>query len=138
MAGDRITLQGAHGAQIRIEGLRATLRALQSSGADMSAMPDVMHALGMLVADTARPRVPRLSGRMVGTLRAGRGKTKAVIRMGGARVPYAGVIHYGWPARGIRAQPVLAQAHAEAMPRVLAHLDDALTDILRDNNLDTD
>lgn len=119
--------------RIRVEGLSRTLRALSKAGADAGDMRNLMHSIGMLVVRAAHP--PVLTGRLAGTLRAGKGKTKAVVRAGGARAPYAGVIHYGWPARGIPAQPYLTQALNRTRSDVFATLDRGLADLLRNNNL---
>lgn len=137
MAGD-YHLAG-DGASVRIEGLGRTLRALAKAGADAQDMRDAMHRLGMVVVTAARPRVPigkgPAAGRTLSTLRAGRGKTKAVVRMGGARAPYAPVVHYGWPARNIDPQPSLVDAYQATRPRVLAQLDTELGQLLKSNRL---
>lgn len=119
--------------RIRVEGLRRTVRALEQSGADAQDMKDLMHALGSIIVNAAQP--PAVSGRLAGTVRAGRGKTKAVVRAGGARAPYAGVIHYGWPAHNIAPQPFLSAALQAERSDVLRALEDGLEDITRRNNL---
>lgn len=124
----------AHGdVRLRIEGLGKTLRAATAAGADAEDMKSLMHTLGMLVVRAARP--PRDSGDLTGTLRAGRGKTKAVVRAGGARAPYAGVIHYGWPAHHIEPHPFLTEALAATRPQILDQLDKGLGDLLAKHNL---
>jgi len=52
-----------------------------------------------------RRRAPRRTGRLAGSVRALR-KIRAVTLAVGTevRVPYAGPINFGWPARNIRAQ----------------------------------
>src|SRR5690625_8028143 len=92
-----ITISAGEDVQFRITGLRETLRAMEQAGADAESMRDLMHAIGLTVVHAASPL--RVTGTLAGTLRAGRGKTKAVVRAGSAAVPYAGPIHYGWPAR---------------------------------------
>jgi hypothetical protein len=119
--------------RIRVTGLRRTVRALEQSGADAQDMRDLMHALGSIVVDAANP--PAVSGALAGTIRAGRGKTKAVVRAGGARVPYAGVIHYGWPAHDISPQPFLSEALQAERSDVFSALEEGLEAITRRNNL---
>lgn len=119
--------------RLRVEGLGRTIRALSKSGADAQDMKDLMHSIGTLVVRAANP--PVLTGRLSTTLRAGRGKTKAVVRAGGARAPYAGVIHYGWPARNIAPNQFLTEALNRQRRNVLAALDEGLAEILRKNNL---
>lgn len=124
---------GSGAGRVRIKGLAKTVRALEKAGADTQDMKDLMHALGMLIVNAAQP--PVLSGSLSGTIRAGRGKTKAVVRAGGARTPYAGVVHYGWPAHNIAPQPFLKEALQSERSDVLRALDDGLADILRKNDL---
>lgn len=76
-----------------------------------------------MVAAEARGRVPVRSGRLrktikaratpkAGHVRAGnnlRQRTKSGKRSGSA-VPYAGPIHFGWPAHGIEPNPFLYEA----------------------------
>ena len=124
---------GSGAGRVRIEGLAKTVRALEKAGADSQDMKDLMHALGMFVVNAAD--APVLSGTLQGTIRAGRGKTKAVVRAGGARAPYAGVIHYGWPARNIQPTNFLSEALQRERGDILSALDDGLADILRKNDL---
>lgn len=119
--------------RLRVQGLSRTIRALSQAGADAEDMRALMHALGMDVVTAAKP--PIRSGALAATLRAGRGKTKAVVRAGGARTPYAGVIHYGWPARNIAPQPFLSDALAARRAHLLGMLDAGISDLLRKNNL---
>lgn len=123
------------GVQIRIDGLRKTLRALEAAGTAAEDMRDLMHSLGLIVVNAAQPATPTLTGALRGTLRAGRGKTKAVIRAGTAAVPYAGVQHYGWPARGINATNFLTNAVQSTRNTTFAALDEGIGDLLKKQNL---
>ena len=123
------------GVRVRIEGLSQTIRALRAAGTDMQDMSALMHAIGTSVVQVARPRAPHLSGALARSVRAGRGKTKAVVRAGSARLPYAGVQHYGWPARRIAAHPFLVQALQSSRSHIYDQLDKGLAEILRKNHL---
>lgn len=118
---------------VRVDGLREALRAMRDAGADAQDMAELMHQLGTLVVLAANP--PVQSGALDSTVRAGRGKTKAVVRAGSRRVPYAGVIHYGWPARNIAPNPFLTEALQRQRGAVLAALDRGLGDLLAEHNL---
>ncbi len=80
---------------LRTQGLGALLRHFEQAGADTQDMKDLMHAIGSMVVEDAKKRVPRKDEKLVKTLRAGRGKTKAVVRAGSKAIKYAGIIHYG-------------------------------------------
>lgn len=109
------------------------MRALTKAGADAQDMKDLMHSIGSIVVDAAD--APAKSGALAGTIRAGRGKTKAVVRAGGARTPYAGVIHYGWPARGISPQPFLTEALQANRSAVFAALEAGIDELISKNGL---
>jgi hypothetical protein len=49
---------------------------------------------------------------------------------GRASVPYAGPIHWGWPARNISANPFLSNAAVESQPRWLTGYDSDLKKIV--------
>ena len=118
---------------VRVEGLSRAVSALRKAGADSQDMKRLMHDIGMIVVRAAQP--PVLTGRLRQSMRAGNGKTKAVVRAGGARVPYAPIIHYGDSHRNIEAQPFLTQALQRTRGQQFNKLDDGIGDILRKNNL---
>lgn len=134
MAADVIDL-GGPGTQLRVTGLRSTFRSLQDAGASAEDLKNLMAVLGALVVQDAQPRARRDTGALAGSIRAGRGKTKAVVRAGGARIPYAGVQHYGWAARSISPNPFLVQAIQSQQGAILAALDDGIKDLLREAGL---
>ena len=125
----------ANGVRIRIEGLAKTFRAMEAAGVAAESMRDLMHSIGLIVVSAARPNAPTLSGALAGDIRAGKGKTKAVVRAGRASIPYAGVQHYGWPARGIAAKPFLAAAVQSTRAQTFAALDDGIGELLRKQGL---
>ena len=130
MAGD--FTQASGGVRVTVKGLSKTSRALSKAGADAKDMKDLMHRIGSLVVGAAQP--PVKSGRLKASIRAGRGKTKSVVRAGGARIPYAGVIHYGG-YHNISPHPFLVRAVQQERPAVLSTLDKGIDEILRKNGL---
>ncbi|WYA78705.1 hypothetical protein LTDYDHKI_CDS0009 [Exiguobacterium phage phiExGM16] len=93
-----------------------------------------MQRIGHLVIAAARP--PVKSGEIAGSLRAGRGRTKAVVRAGyKKRAAHAGVVHYGNPHTGSRAQPFLVAALARSQSAVVSELSSGIDQILRKHNL---
>lgn len=118
---------------VRVEGLSKTVRHLSRAGADADDLKDLMFSIGSLVVGAASP--PTLSGTLAGTIRAGRGKTKAVVRAGGARAPYAGVLEYGDPARNKPARHYLETALAQEQTEIFETLEQGIDALLRKNNL---
>lgn len=129
----RLQMQGM---RIEVKGLSDTLKALDMAGADAQDMRDLMHSTGEIIASAARPLAPVKSGSLVSSLRAGRGKTKAVIRAGTkVRTPYAGVVHYGNPHRGSSASMFLVRAFDQKRDEALSHIEQGLKELLRKNRL---
>lgn len=81
---------------IRVEGLRETVRQLESLGADKAEISDAGYQAATMLIREAMPLVPVRSGRLRNTLRPGRIKLGAVARAGSSRIPYANPIHWGW------------------------------------------
>lgn len=124
------------GMRVEVTGLTATLRALNAAGAAAEDMKDLMHSTGEIVASAARDRVQVGTGALRDSIRAGRGKTKAVVRAGTSRrTPYAGVQHYGWPARNIEGSMYMVRALNESQSRALTHIEQGLQDLLRKQGL---
>ena len=121
------------GTVVRVEGLSKLNRGLRKAGVDVQRMNDVMHAIGQAVVDSAS--VPIRTGRLKNTLRAGNGRTKAVVRMGGARAPYAGVIEYGWRARGISGSMAVNRARDGRKAESQRMIREGIDQILKTNNL---
>lgn len=86
------------------ERLRATL---QEAGDQLGDLSAAAKRAGDVVVSAARSRAPSRSGRLASSLFPV--VTADGVRVG-ARAPYAGVVHWGWPARGIRANPFLSDA----------------------------
>lgn len=115
--------------KLRVTGLRRTVRDLKKAGADSQDLSELMHKLGSIVVEGAQ--VKRVTNSLADTLRAGRGKTKAVVRMGTRRVPYAGVYNYGWPERNIEPAAVPLEETVRAnMPEILESLEAGVQEIL--------
>lgn len=87
---------------VYITGLREITRGMERAGVDVEDLKDVMGRVATEAADTMQPFVPARSGKLRASVRGNRAKGKAIVTIGTARVPYAAVIQYGWPRRGIR------------------------------------
>jgi hypothetical protein len=120
--------------RMKVTGVRELVAKARKAGMDLSELNSLMHTLGQIVVQTAHPPVGP-TGRLARSVRAGAARTKAVVRAGGAAVPYAGPIHYGWPARNIQPQQFLLKALAQARPAVLAELDHEVGRIIKQNHL---
>lgn len=96
------------GETYRVEGLDNLIRTLNRCSADMSDLKDANRAAGEIVARDANTRAPHRSGKLAASIRPARQVRRARVSAGSARVPYAGPIHWGWQARGIRPNPFIS------------------------------
>jgi len=96
--------------QLEVKGGRELRRALKSVEGGLEDLKTLHGAAATVVVQAAGSTVPRRTGRLAGSIRGSGTKTMAVVRAGGARIPYGGPIHWGWPARNIAPQPFLTEA----------------------------
>ena len=101
---------------IRVEGARQLRAALKRAGIDVADLKAAHKEAAELVKRAADPVAPRRSGALAASTRAAGTQGAAIIRVGTARVRYAGPIHWGWPARNIKAQPWIADAAERTEP----------------------
>lgn len=106
-------------ATVRVDGLRDLRRELRRAGRDMTDLKDANAAAAALVAGAARAGAPHRTGSLAGSGRGNRAAGKATVSFGGARLPYAGPIHYGWPAHHITANPFVIDAALATEPQWL-------------------
>jgi hypothetical protein len=123
----------AKGALVEVEGAARLRRTLRAAGSDLEDLKAAHRSASQIVADAAADAAPVRSGLLRDTVRASGTKTAGIVRAGFARVPYAGPIHWGWPARGIRANPFISDAARATEGRWLgeyqSHVDALLADI---------
>ena len=126
---------------MRITGLKQTLRSLEKTGTDAQDLKKLMKDIAELIATASKTRIPVKSGRLAASVRSGSAKTKAMVYAGNGRrgkngVPYAGIIHYGWPARKIVARPFLDQAREAKIEQATRKLIDEIGRLADINKLD--
>lgn len=99
---------------VTVHGAKELRRSMRAAGMDLKDLTAINRRAASIVATAARARAPigkpsRRSGRgrrkapgsLQRSIRPGATTKAAVIRAGGARVPYANVQHWGWPRRNI-------------------------------------
>lgn len=120
--------------EIRIEGLRdlqREIRRLESRDLGRE-LRQANRDAANIVRDRARSNAPRRSGALARSVGTRAGQREAYVKAGTAsRVPYAGVIHFGWPRRNIRPQPFLYRAVDERRAEVIATYEERLNALAR-------
>lgn len=104
------------GTVVKIEGLAAFRRSLAKAGADMADMKRANETAGQTVARAGSSRAPRRTGALAGSLRPARQAARARVS---STLPYAGVIHWGWPEHNISPNEFLVEAAVETQPEWL-------------------
>lgn len=119
---------------VRVEGVRQLRTALRRADGDLSDFRQANAEAAAIASSASGTRVPRRTGRLAASIRPGATQTQAIVRAGGSSVPYAQVIHWGWPARHIRPQPFITDgaqasepawfpAYVKALDRILARIE---------------
>lgn len=104
---------------IKATGVKELRRELRKMGNDLEDLKALNLDVATLVSDRAKDIVPRRTGTLADTIRPAGTKTAGRVRAGFKRVPYAGVIHFGFPARRIEPQPFLYDALDQRRDEVL-------------------
>jgi hypothetical protein len=104
-------MEKGRGGKIEIDGLKETQRALREMDNELRFEMKATHLkAAQVVVDGAIRFVPFKTGALAKSIRAAATMTSGKVRVGSASVPYAGPIHFGWPARRIKPQPFIYDA----------------------------
>lgn len=103
-------------AGIRVEGARELRATLKRAGDDLQDLKDAHRDAAQIVTAASRVKAPKRTGRLAASVRGSGAAATATIRAGRSSVPYAGPIHWGWPARNIKAQPFITEAAQATEP----------------------
>lgn len=116
--------------RLEVKGLRETIRTLEKFGVQVADLKASFKRIGNIVVNEARTLAPKKSGKLLGTIKASNTKNKSIVRAGGARVPYAGVIHYGG-YHNIEPHPFLTNALQANQSKVVQELDREIHGLIR-------
>lgn len=115
---------------VQVEGgreLRKRLRTIEGGLAELKAEHKWV---ADYVFRRSAPAAPRRTGRLAASGRSSGTNTASIVRYGGARVPYAAPIHYGWPARHIAPHEWVINAAQNSEPVWLAHFNDTIRQLV--------
>lgn len=125
---------------LRVEGLRKFARDMNAAGVDAEDIKEVMYAAGEIVARRATWLAPYRTGKLRNDMRVSKAKTKAAVKVGGARVPYARFVYFGKynaTKGGLyqSANPFIYEALSQTRGQVLSIIENGIEDILVNNDL---
>ena len=123
-------------AAVEVEGARELRKAFTAMGDEaVSDLKAVNLEAAEIVAAAARPLVPKQTGKLESTVRAAAAKTRGSVKAGFKKVPYAGAVHFGWPARNISPQPFLYDAIDRRRDEVVQGYVDNVTNLRKKHGL---
>lgn len=120
---------------IQVEGVDKVRRALRKIEDGAKDLKEAHREGAEIVADESKRIVPVRSGALRDTIRAAGQVGGGVVRAGFARIPYAGVIHFGWAGHNIEPQPYLYDAADNRTSEVLDAYDKQLANLIQENGL---
>lgn len=120
------------GGKLEIQGLREIVRDLKQLAEDSREdMKETHRIAGEIVAAAAKPLAPVRTGALSSTISSSPTKYQGRVKIGrGASVPYAGPIHFGWPARRIKPQPFIYEALDGRRDEVLQTYEKRINDLI--------
>jgi hypothetical protein len=83
-------------AGIKVTGMKGSIKALRELGVPDKAIKEGGYQAGEIIASEARTLVPKRTGKLQRSIRTSKTLNKVEVKAGGARVPYANPIHWGW------------------------------------------
>lgn len=100
---------------VKVEGLNTLRRTMREAGVAMDDLKEAHARVAAVVVARARATVPvgPPTAHLKDTIRGAGQQSAAVIRVGYASLPYSNPVHWGWPARHIKAQPFVWDAIAD-------------------------
>lgn len=114
-------------AGIKIEGLNALARQLKELSAEAVVELKALNlAAAEDIAQAARDRTPVDTGMLQDSIKAHATARRGTVTVGGTGIPYAAVIHFGWPAHNISPAPFLYEALDTRREAVFATYDSAV------------
>lgn len=119
--------------KIEVKNLRALQREVRSvRDKELNAeMKKANKAAAQVAVDEGKPRAPKISGSLASSIKAANSAKYAAVKAGSPKkVPYAGVIHFGWPRRNISPQPFLDDAIQEKFGEIRDTYEEALRAVI--------
>jgi hypothetical protein len=129
---------------VKVEGLSSVQRQLRKLADDVDYQAaeflSVNKAIAAAVAGDSKKFVPVLSGNLAASIREAATKKSAKVKAGGGRgssgVPYAGPIHFGWPARRIKPQPFFYDAIDKRRDEIQKRYEQLVDTLIKKYDLD--
>lgn len=86
------------GPVVKVEGARELSRAFREAGGSVRELSGAYRTIARELVPPARRAAPVRSGKLAASTKGLGQRTRAILAAGSARVPYAGVVHFGNPS----------------------------------------
>lgn len=114
----------------KVTGLREVRKALKQYGDETkTALKPANLEAAKIVAEKSKYFVPVRTGTLESTIRAIATVKSGKVRVGNAKVEYAGPIHFGWPSRLIKPQPFIYDALDDRIHEVISVYNAAIDEL---------
>lgn len=128
---------GDRGGKVEIDGLRQVQKALKDvSQESRDDMKETHRQAGQIIVDAAQPLIPVQSGGLLASIKSAPIQRQGRVRLGSAAIPYAGPIHFGWPARNITPNPFIYDVLDGRRAEVSRLYEQRIDEIIKKNDLD--
>jgi hypothetical protein len=131
------------GNRIVADGIREVSKKLTLLASDDKSINEANYRAATILLQASKPMVPRRSGKLASTLKAGKARNYASVRAGSARVPYAAPIHFGWfydreyfIAKNIAPNPFFYRALGLVYEDIIAKYNEDMEAIIKKYQLD--
>jgi hypothetical protein len=133
----RAGVLGDRGGKIEVIGLKEAQKALRTlSKESRDNMKQTHREAGQIIVEAATPLVPRESGTLLTSIKSAPLQRQGRVRIGSAAIPYAGPIHFGWPARKIRPNPFIYEVLDGKREEVKRLYLERINQLIKNNDLD--
>lgn len=133
----RAGVLGDRGGKIEITGLKEAQKALRTlSKESRDKMKETHRKAGQIIVEAATPLVPRETGALLASIKSAPLQRQGRVRLGSAALPYAGPIHFGWPARNIKPNPFIYEVLDGRRAEVSRLYEDRINQLIKQNDLD--
>jgi len=123
---------------VRVDGINTVVRQMQRLGVEAEDLKGAFQRVGAKAEGHAQSIAPKRSGALAASVRQSKRKNSVYLYAGynSNRLPYAAVIHFGWPSRNIEAQPFMYRTVQVWGPWAVGEIEREMNTLIRKLDLD--
>ena len=125
----------AEALKVDVKGVDVLTAVLLKFSDDIKKLNGFGPEIGKLIANNASALAPNRTGALAASIGSVVTKDGVQVYAGSEKVPYAGVIEYGWPAKGKQAKPYLMPAVKNNLEAIIKKYEDGISDRIKKYNL---